>query len=282
MPFIAAAVPGSSWTPSRRAATTRAVMAVDQGIVIAGLSKSYGDFPALQSISLEITPGQVFGLLGPNGAGKTTLIRILMGLLIASSGRASMLGLDCFADRVALKRRLGYLPDTPFFYDYLTGWELIRFIADMHSLEPGEAMRHAERLFDELQLLDAANDFVTSYSLGMKKKMALALALLHEPAVLILDEPTTGLDPLSSRHIRQFIRGYADAGRTVLLSTHWLEMADSVCDRVGIIHHGRLVANGAPAEIRAQAHASASSDPTLEDVFLQLTAERERPELEVS
>lgn len=253
-------------------------MPINQGISIEGLSKSYGDFRALHAINLEIAPGEVFGLLGPNGAGKTTLIRTLMGLLIASSGRACMLGLDCFTDRVALKRRLGYLPDTPFFYDYLTGWELIRFMAEMHRLEPDDAARRAERLLVELQLADAANDYVTTYSLGMKKKMALALALLHEPQVLILDEPTTGLDPLSSRHIRHFLRSFGNAGGTVLLSTHWLEMAESVCDRVGVIHRGQLVANGSAAALRAQASASAGGDPTLEEVFLQLTAEREAQE----
>jgi ABC-2 type transport system ATP-binding protein len=220
----------------------------------------------------------VFGVLGPNGAGKTTLIRILMGLLMASAGQARILGMDAFADRVALKRHIGYLPDVPFFYDYLTGWELIRFIADIHGLEAGESTERAERLFAELRLEGAANDFVTSYSLGMKKKMALALALIHEPRVLILDEPTTGLDPLSSRHIRERIRSYADSGRTVLLSTHWLEMAESVCDRVGIVHQGRLVASGAPAEIRAQRGGPSSVARSLEDVFLELTRETEAGE----
>lgn len=254
-------------------------MSIDTGIIIEGLSKSYGDFRALHAVSLEIPPGEVFGLLGPNGAGKTTLIRTLMGLLIASAGRARVLGLDCFADRVAVKRQLGYLPDTPFFYDYLTGWELIQFMAGMYGLAPGDATPRAERLLAELQLAEAASDYVTSYSLGMKKKMALVLALLHEPAVLILDEPTTGLDPLSSRQIRQFIRSYGDAGGTVLLSTHWLEMAESVCDRVGILHRGQLVASGAPAALREQASAPAGRNPTLEEVFLQLTAEREAREL---
>jgi ABC-2 type transport system ATP-binding protein len=152
----------------------------------------------------------------------------------------------------------------------------LRFIADMHDIEPKQAAQRAEHLFSELGLVDAADDFVTSYSLGMKKKMALALALIHEPSVLILDEPTTGLDPLSSRHIRQFVRSYADSGRSVVLSTHWLDMAESVCDRVGVIHQGRLVASGSPAELRAQANAASNADRTLEEVFLQLTSERDR------
>jgi ABC-2 type transport system ATP-binding protein len=270
--------PPWSWTQSARATMTSSVMLTDDKIVIDGLSKAYGELRALESLSLEIAPGEVFGVLGPNGAGKTTLIRILMGLLMASSGEARILGMDAFADRVRLKHHIGYLPDVPFFYDYLTGWELIRFIAEIHGLDAGESAARAERLFAELQLTGAANDFITSYSLGMKKKMALALALIHEPRILILDEPTTGLDPLSSRHIRELIRGYADSGRTVLLSTHWLDMAESVCDRVGIIHHGRLVASGAPAELRAQRGATPSGDPSLEDVFFQLTRESPEPE----
>jgi len=249
-------------------------MAEDDKIRIDGLSKAYGEFQALEGLQLEIERGEVFGLLGPNGAGKTTLLRLLMGLLVPSSGCARILGMDCFADRVELKRQIGYLPDTPFFYDYLTGWELLRFIAEAHRLEPAESVQRGERLLGELQLADAADDFVTSYSLGMKKKMALALALMHEPTVLILDEPTTGLDPQSSRHIREFIRSYADAGRTVLLSTHWLEMAESVCDRVGIIARGRLVASGAPAEVCARAGASGVGPASLEEAFLQLTAAR--------
>jgi ABC-2 type transport system ATP-binding protein len=144
-------------------------------------------------------------------------------------------------------------------------------MADMHGLDAAEGARRAQRLLDELKLTEAAHDYVTAYSLGMKKKMALAMVLLHQPKVLILDEPTTGLDPASSRSIRQLLRQYADAGRTVLLSTHWLDMADSLCDRVGVIHRGRLVACDAPAALRARA----GGESTLEEVFLQLTAEHQ-------
>ncbi|HEU4582092.1 MAG TPA: ABC transporter ATP-binding protein [Polyangiaceae bacterium] len=252
-------------------------MPSEQGIVIEGLSKSYGGFPALQAIRLELARGEVFGVLGRNGAGKTTLLRILMGLLMPSSGSAHILGLDCFADRVRLKRLIGYLPDTPFFYDHLTGRELIRFMAEVHDLGARESAERSQRLLEELQLADAADDFVTNYSLGMKKKLALILALLHEPPVLILDEPTTGLDPLASRQIRGLIRSYADRGRSVLLSTHWLEMAESVCDRVGIIHQGRLAALGTPRELRAQFEATRGAGAKLEDVFFELTAPSSTP-----
>jgi ABC-2 type transport system ATP-binding protein len=260
--------------PRARATIASGAMPTNGNILIEWLSKTYGEFRALESLSLEVAPGEVFGLLGPNGAGKTTLIRILMGLLMASSGQASILGLDCFGDRVQLKRHIGYLADTPFFYDHLTGWELIRFIAEMHDLSPAQTTERAEKLLTELQLAGAANDFVTSYSLGMKKKMALVLALIHEPRVLILDEPTTGLDPHASQQVRQLIRKYADSGRTVLLSTHWLDMAESICDRVGIIHLGRLVASGTPAALRAQ-RAQGHRDASLEDVFFQLTREHD-------
>jgi ABC-2 type transport system ATP-binding protein len=205
------------------------------------------------------------------------LLRILMGLLMPSSGSARILGLDCFADRVRLKRLIGYLPDTPFFYDHLTARELIRFMAEVHDLDARESARRAQLLLEELQLADAADDFVTNYSLGMKKKLALILALLHEPPVLILDEPTTGLDPLASRQIRALIRSYADRGRSVLLSTHWLEMAESVCDRVGIIHQGRLAALGTPRELRAQFEATRGAGAKLEDVFFELTAPSSTP-----
>jgi ABC-2 type transport system ATP-binding protein len=249
-------------------------MAKGESIRSAGLSKIYGQFCALQPLELEIATGEVFGLLGPNGAGKTTLIRLLMGLLVPSSGSARVLGMDCFVDRVILKRHIGYLPDTPFFYDHLTGRELLRFMADAHGFEPKEAEVRAERLLAELQLSEAADDFATQYSLGMKKKLAMAMALMHDPAILILDEPTTGLDPLSSRHIRDFIRSYADGGRTVLLSTHWLDMAEAVCDRVGVIARGRLVACDSPAKLCEQAEASSACPLSLEDTFLQLTAEK--------
>jgi ABC-2 type transport system ATP-binding protein len=244
-------------------------------IAIDNLSKNYGKFQALCSLSLEVLQGEVFGFLGPNGAGKTTTLRILMGILMPSTGSGSILGMDCFVDRVRLKRHVGYLPDSPFFYDHLTGWEMLRFIGDMHGLPSRETARRAERLLDELQLGDAADDYVTNYSLGMKKKMSLAFALLHEPSVLILDEPTTGLDPLASRQIRSLIRSFADTGRTVLLSTHWLEMAESLCDRVGIIRRGRLVAVGSPTELHAKFDDPDQRNTSLEEIFLRLTAEGE-------
>jgi ABC-2 type transport system ATP-binding protein len=231
------------------------------------LTKTYGDFTAVNDLSLAVHTGEVFGFLGPNGAGKTTTIKMLMGMLIPSSGTAQVHGQDCIADRVAVKRTVGYLPDTPVFYKHVRGHELFRFVASMHGLATDVADARMNQLFADLDLTDAASEYVMNYSMGMTKKMALSLALLHEPEVLILDEPTTGLDPMASRQIRTLIRSIADAGRTVFLSTHLLEMAEVLCDRVGILHEGQLRAIGTPAELRAQR----AVDGSLEDLFFAFT-----------
>ena len=243
-------------------------------IEIKNLSKRYGNFQALNDLSLSVAQGEVFGFLGPNGAGKTTTLRILMGTLVPNAGNASIRGLDCLKDRVEVKRQVGYLPDVPVFYDYLKGWELLRFVGQMHGIEDGLLAERANLLMTELSIRDAADDFVTNYSLGMKKKMGLALALIHDPEVLILDEPTTGLDPRGTRQVQDLIQSYADSGRTVLLSTHLLDMAERYCHRVAIIHQGRLLAEGQPRELRERlAGAGPSPRNTLEEVFLSLTAE---------
>ncbi len=240
-----------------------------------GLAKRFGNHQALDDVSLCVARGEVYGFLGPNGAGKTTCMRILVGMLVPDSGITKIRGLDCIRDRVEVKRVVGYLPDVPTFYDYLKGWELLRFVGQMHGIEGKHFKARAERLMTVLELEDAAGDYVNNYSLGMKKKMALALALIHEPDVLVLDEPTTGLDPLATRHIQQLIRDHAAAGGTVLLSTHLLDMAERFCDRVGILHRGRLVAEGRPRELRERlARSGTSSDPTLEEVFFALTQSR--------
>jgi ABC-2 type transport system ATP-binding protein len=243
-------------------------------IEIKSLSKRYGSFQALSELSLNISQGEVFGFLGPNGAGKTTTLRILMGTLVPDEGSARIRGLDCLKDRVEVKRQVGYVPDVPVFYDYLKGWELLRFVGQMHGMEDRLLVERARLLLSELSLSDAADDFVTNYSLGMKKKMGLALALIHDPEVLILDEPTTGLDPHATRQVQSLIQSYADSGRTVLLSTHLLEMAERQCHRVAIVHRGRLVAEGPPRELRERQSAGARSpENTLEEVFLALTAQ---------
>jgi len=236
-----------------------------------GLSKRFGDTLAVDALSLRIEGGEVVGFLGPNGSGKTTTIRLLMGLLRPSAGRASILGRDCHADAVALKREVGYLPDEPFLYPYLTGLETLELVAGLHGIAATEARRRASVTAERLGLGPAAGAYTVTYSLGMKKRLALALALIHEPRVLILDEPTNGLDPAGARQMRSAIAEYAAGGGTIFLSTHLLDAAERLCHRVAIIQKGRLQAIGTPDELRARF--AAAPGTTLEDLFLRVTAE---------
>jgi ABC-2 type transport system ATP-binding protein len=234
-----------------------------------GLSKVYGDFNAVKPLTLSVQRGEVFGFLGPNGAGKTTTIRMMVGILVPSAGRVLIDGLDCHAEPAEVKRRVGYLPDTPIFYDYLRGREILQFIGEMHGYTRAEAAERGARLLTEFGLDDAAEDYAVNYSLGMKKRLGLACALIHDPAVLILDEPINGLDPRASREVQERLLAAAARGVTIFVSTHLLDMAEKLCDRVGIIHHGQLVATGTLEQLRADA----SSSGSLEDVFLKITSE---------
>ena len=238
-------------------------------IEFSGLSKTYGSFRALAPLNLVVSPGEMFGFLGPNGAGKTTTIRMMMGILVPSDGAVKIAGFDCHREGAEVKRRVGYLPDSPIFYDYLRGREIIQFIGEMHGLSAGESQRRTEQLMGEFGLEEAAQEYAVNYSMGMKKKLGLACALIHQPSVLILDEPTNGLDPRASRDVQQRLRRSADEGTTIFLSTHILDMAERLCSRIGIIHHGELVATGSPHELKEQVTAGGS----LEEVFLTVTEE---------
>jgi ABC-2 type transport system ATP-binding protein len=233
------------------------------------LSKSYGAFQALSPLSLSVPRGEVFGFLGPNGAGKTTTIRLMMGILIPSGGSVRIDGLDCHTDSAQVKQRVGYLPDNPIFYDYLRGKEILQFIAEMHGFPRADALARSNELLEEFQLGDVAEEFAVNYSMGMKKKLGLACALIHDPPVLILDEPTNGLDPRASRDVQERLRKSASDGKTIFLSTHLLDMAERLCGRIGIIHRGRLVATGTPQELKSELATVAS----LEEVFLAVTDE---------
>jgi|SRR5579884_1913870 ABC-2 type transport system ATP-binding protein len=240
-------------------------------VEIHGLTKTYGAFEAVSGLELSVPPAQVFALLGPNGAGKTTTIRILMGILAPSAGSARIDGLDCFRDRVEVKRRVGYLPDEPVFYDYLRGGEIIRFSGEMHGLGIGEIERRARPLIQQLQLADALDEFAANYSRGMKKKLALTCAMLHDPALLILDEPTNGLDPFATRVLHRMLREKAEEGRTIFFSTHLLDQAEKLCTQVAIMARGKLMANGTLAQLRA----SLSAVSSLEEIFFSLTGDSE-------
>jgi len=236
-------------------------------IEIEGLSKSYGAFAAVRGLSLSIARGEVFGFLGPNGAGKTTAIRMLMGILVPSGGTARIQGLDCQQQSAEVKRVVGYLPDAPAFYDFLRGREILQFVAEMHGQPRPAAAARAASLLAELGLADAAEEYASNYSTGMKKKLGLACALIHDPVVLILDEPTNGLDPRAAREVQERLRLAAAQGKTVFLSTHLLNMAERLCSRVGIIHKGELVAVGALDALRDKVVPGGS----LEEVFLKVT-----------
>lgn len=234
---------------------------------IRALSKRYGTFDAVSDLNLQVPPGELFALLGPNGAGKTTTIRMLMGILRPTSGTARIAGFDCFQDRVEVKHRVGYLPDEPVFYDYLRGRELLRFVGEMHGLDAAEIGRRSGPLVERLGLGDAMEEFAMNYSKGMKKKLALLCAMLHDPALLILDEPTNGLDPYATRTLIEIVKEKAAQGKTVFFSTHLLDQAEKLCHRVGIVYKGKLAASGTLEELRT----GLSKGGSLEEIFFSVT-----------
>lgn len=209
-------------------------------LYVDSLYKSFGNIHALCGVSFHIEPGQIYGLLGPNGAGKTTTMRIMSGLLTPDSGTVQVAGYDMATQPEAYRHTVGYVPDNPFLYHYLTGREYLAFIADLWQVSPEQKEYLIEKQLTLFSLTDQADRVITSYSHGMRQKIAMAGALLPDPTVLILDEPLTGFDPPSARFIKDFLRTFADAGHMVLLSTHILEVAQRMCDRIGIITNGRI------------------------------------------
>lgn len=241
------------------------------------LSKRYGEKLAVEEVSLQISAGEVFGFLGPNGAGKTTTIKMIVGLLQPSSGTVRVAGYDVQREPLKAKATVGYVPDTPNLYAKLSGRELLRFVGDLYELPRTQVERRIEELLKLFDLVGAADDTIDSYSHGMQQKASLSAALMHDPQVLVLDEPTVGLDPRSARLIKDILRQMADRGATVFLSTHILEIAERMCDRIGIINQGRLIAVGGMDELRALG--AAGSETSLEDIFLSLTGGSEYAEL---
>jgi ABC-2 type transport system ATP-binding protein len=235
-----------------------------------GLTKQFGTLTAVDGLDFRIEPGTVFGFLGPNGAGKTTTLKMLMGMLPPSRGWARIDGLDVTLEAVEVKRRVGFLPDAPALYEYLTARELLQFIGTLHRLQRPELDRRIDAVLDEFSLADKASELILNFSKGMKKKLAILVALIHRPRVLLLDEPTNGLDPGSVRMLKDMVRREAAAGTTILFSTHILEVAQEVSTRLGIIANGRMVLLDDKARILEQAR---SRDQTLEDLFLGLTGQ---------
>jgi ABC-2 type transport system ATP-binding protein len=232
-----------------------------------GLRKEYGGRAAVHGLDLSVGRGQLFGFLGPNGAGKTTTIKMLVGLLRPTDGSAAVAGHDIRLETEAAKARLGYVPDSPVLYDKLTGREFLEFSGDLYHLDRRLRDRRIDTLLALFELDDRGADLVGSYSRGMRQKISLAAALLHDPAVLFLDEPTVGLDPRSARLMKDVLKDFCRGDRCAFVSTHILEIAEGMCTHVGIINAGRLVTSGPLAEVKGRGQEGAS----LEDLFLALT-----------
>jgi ABC-2 type transport system ATP-binding protein len=236
-------------------------------VEIDGVTKGFGDKIALEDVTWNVPAGRICGLLGPNGAGKTTLFRLLMGILKATKGSMRIDGLDCFEERIRVKRLVGFLPDEPVFYSYLSGQEILELSAAMHGLEVKAAMQRLLPLIERMRMAEAMQQFADDYSRGMKKKLGILLALLHEPKLLIMDEPTNGLDVESTHLFFELMRDEISTGRTVLFSTHLMDQVERLCSHAAIIDQGRLVLSGTLDEMRENFGPGRS----LEEIFLSVT-----------
>ena len=232
---------------------------------LTALSKHFGR-PAVDGLDLTVQQGELYALLGPNGAGKTTTLRMVAGLLAPDAGSVEIFGIDLAANPAGAKQKIAYLPDEPMLYAKLKPTEYLEFVAGLWGIEAADAEPRARRLLDWLDLSRHAHELTEGFSRGMKQKLALAGALIHEPQLLILDEPLTGLDAAAARQVKDLLLEHVRGGGTVVLTTHILEVAERLAQRIGIIEHGRLIAQGTLDELRSQ-----TDGGTLEDVFLQLT-----------
>ena len=239
-------------------------------IEIRDLTKKYGEFIAVDRLSLSVSPGEIFGFLGPNGAGKTTTIRILAGLSLPTAGQTLIGGIDVVRDAVRAKQITGYIPDRPYLYEKLTGRELLHFVADLYAKPWSECEPRALEMLRYFDLSEWTDARIENLSHGMKQKLVIIAALVHDPAVLIIDEPMVGLDALAQRQVKRLLRRLADEKKTIFLTTHTLSVAEAVCDRIAILNRGKVVATGPTAQLKAEAGQPGSP---LEDVFLQLTYE---------
>jgi len=232
------------------------------------VTKRYGDFTAVDGIDLTVPRGKIYGFLGPNGAGKTTTIRMISGVLLPTSGQILIGDHDLSAEPEMAKASLGYIPDRPYLYEKLSGREFLRFVAGLWGDEGKATEERAERLLDLFDLSHWKNELVESYSHGMRQKLLISSALIHQPELIVVDEPMVGLDPKSARTLKDLLRTYVDEGGTVFLSSHTLEVVEVLCDAIAIIHQGTIIAQGTMDELQSQADAG---EAHLEEIFLKVT-----------
>ncbi|MGY8778547.1 MAG: ABC transporter ATP-binding protein [Longimicrobiales bacterium] len=230
--------------------------------------KTYGKFEAVKGLDLHVERGEIFGFLGPNGAGKTTTIRMVAGVLRPTSGQVLVGGEDLLRDPEKAKSKIGYIPDRPYLYDKLSGGEFLRFVAGLWGREGEAVEKRVDRLLELFQLSEWKDELIESYSHGMRQKVLISSALVHQPELIVVDEPMVGLDPRSARLLKDLFRTFAGHGGTVFLSTHTLEVAEALCDRIAIINHGEIIAYGTMDELRNQAEAGGAH---LEEIFLKMT-----------
>ena len=237
-------------------------------IELKGLTKKYGSFTAVDSIDLSVPDGELFGFLGPNGAGKTTTLRMIAGILQPTAGSIHLAGVDLSEDPILAKSKLGFIPDRPFIYEKLTGAEFLRFVAGLYGQDGDKVEHRGRELMALFDLEEWADELVESYSHGMRQKLIISSAFIHRPEVIVVDEPMVGLDPKAARILKDLFRAYVRRGHTIMMSTHTLEVAETLCDRIAIIQSGKIRAVGKLSDLRSEAAGAG-----LEEIFLKLTGE---------
>jgi ABC-2 type transport system ATP-binding protein len=239
-------------------------------IKLTNLTKKYSNIVAVDNLNLHILKGEIFGFIGPNGAGKTTTIKMLGGILEPTSGKIEICGIDIKDEPESAKRKIGFIPDRPYLYEKLTGMEFLKFTADLYNVDEEVFEKESQDSLNMFSLSDWSDELIESYSHGMKQRLIMAAALLHSPDVIVVDEPMVGLDPLAIKMVKGLFKRLAAEGVTIFMSTHTLKVAEEVCDRIGIIHKGSMIAAGTISDLKDKAQ---SAEADLEEVFIKLTME---------
>ena len=239
-------------------------------IDIKNLTKKYGDFPAVNNINISVPANEIFGFIGPNGAGKTTTIKMIGGILAPTSGSVTICGIDMKDEPEKAKNRIGFIPDRPYIYEKLTGKEFLKFTADLYGVKEDDFEKESEEKLKLFTLMDWSNELIESYSHGMKQRLIMAAALIHDPKVIIIDEPMVGLDPIAIKLVKDLFKNLSGLGVSIFMSTHTLKVAEDICHRIGVIHKGSLIAVGTAEELKDKADASSAD---LEQIFINLTCD---------